>query len=189
MVVSLTAHGRLSEHRRARARKTPNGVLVLVPPPNAGRTHRERSETSTARGGGRTRALASQREEAPSPGRGFAKRRRVETRRAARSRRARPSSARLAPRRYTWFALSSSPRFDGARALSVGVFARRAARPRRRAGELGLGALVRHARSRRGRVERATRQCARGKARLGTSKKKRRRTFLSSTSPLGSAHF
>ena len=63
----------------------------------------------------------------------------------------------------------------------------------RRAGELGLGAIVRHgARSRRGRVERATRargQCARGKARLGTGKKKRRRTFLSSTSPLGRAHF
>ena len=40
-------------------RKTPNGVLVLVPPPNAGRTHRERSETSTARGGSNARARVS----------------------------------------------------------------------------------------------------------------------------------
>ena len=88
-------------------------------------------------GGGRTRALASTREEAPSPGRGFAKRRRVETRRAARSRRARPSSARLAPRRYTWFALSSSPRFDGAKS-ALGRRFRTSRRPptspRRRAG-------------------------------------------------------
>ena len=42
----------------ARAPKgTPNGALGLVPPPNAGRTHRERSETSTASGGSNARRV------------------------------------------------------------------------------------------------------------------------------------
>ena len=76
-----TAHGRLSEHRARGAAETPNGVLVW----SLLRTRvepTERGRRPPPPGGGRTRALASQREEAPSPGRGFAKRRRVETQRA-----------------------------------------------------------------------------------------------------------